>query len=255
MEATQRRRTHMNTRRVRPWQKINKKSVPSRFKRFLFLFVIAPDIIWAVCYKPAAYLSSNEKLSVSWQCLGGLCVTNYGSSWRMDAVNQCAEFGSQIDTRREEPAGRAGALIYNLIMITETGRTPHCEHRFPAPSSTKDVVNQGWSMVAGLSQSMYCLRDTTLCTLHLLQWLRFPALFGRRSMVHAFGSEDWAGSMDHSRGIFMRWGHQGNRDRKRSLGASSYRPRCRRWNLHTLSAFCCTTSAHPHSSCALTHQG
>ena len=62
LAATRHPSTHVNTRRVRPG--LRRKRVPSRFKRFGFLFVLTPatwavmketpDIIGVVCYTHAA---------------------------------------------------------------------------------------------------------------------------------------------------------------------------------------------------------
>ena len=43
------------------------------------------------------HLSSNERLLVSWQVLESYGVTNYGSRWRKDVVNQCLEFEPEDD--------------------------------------------------------------------------------------------------------------------------------------------------------------
>ena len=39
------------------------------------------------------HLNTNEKLSISWLFSETYGVTNYGSGWRKDVVNQCLESG------------------------------------------------------------------------------------------------------------------------------------------------------------------
>ena len=67
-------------------------------------------------------------------------------------------------------------------MTTVKGRRPHCEHRFSAPSSTKDVVNQGWSIIIIINHFYIALfsdsrADSLRSHVILHEWILFIARF------------------------------------------------------------------------------
>ena len=79
------------------------------------------------------YLSTNEKLSGSWQFFEAFDVIDCGSGWRKDVVNQCLEFGLaasrykstqywhfsiRVQELCESRGGRPGLSVLTSLMVS-----------------------------------------------------------------------------------------------------------------------------------------
>ena len=91
-----------------------------------------PGIILSCLLQTYCYLSTNEKVFVSWQLLQIYGVISYGSGWRKDAVNLCLEFAAAEDLQvpQQNDEGRLQRLSGWDHVPYSPGLESHCDHRF-----------------------------------------------------------------------------------------------------------------------------